>query len=150
MPRVELDIETPVAPERVRNALLDFSPDRPAIWPGIEPSLYEVYSVGTTTAEIQEGNRVPGGAVWAKEHYDWSDPETVTWTVVESNFCAPGSRVKATIRPNGSGGSRIHIDWSRTPISFSGRLGMLMVTGTRGAPIRASIRKALARLEATS
>src|SRR3954466_14137325 len=150
MPRVELDIETPGAPERVRKALLDFSPDRPKIWPGIEPSLYKVYSVGTTTADIQEGNRVPGGVVWAKEHYDWSDPETVTWTVVESNFCTPGSRVKATIRPTGSGGSRIHIDWARTPISLSGRLGMLMVTGTRGAPIKSSIRKALARLEAGS
>ena len=146
MPRVELDIETSVAPERVRNALLDFSPDRPKVWPGIEPSLYEVYSVGETTAEIREGNKVPGGQVWAKEHYDWSDPDTVTWTVVDSNFCTPGSRVSATIRPNGSGGSRIHVSWNRTPIPLSGRLGMLMVTGTRGAPIKASIKRGLQRL----
>ena len=40
MPKVELDIDTAVAPERVRAALLDFSPRRPEIWPGIEPSLY--------------------------------------------------------------------------------------------------------------
>jgi hypothetical protein len=146
MPRVELDIETSVAPERVRNALIDFSPARPTVWPGIEPSLYEVYSVGETTAEIREGNRVPGGAVWAKEQYDWSDPDTVTWTVVDSNFCTPGSRVSATIRPNGTGGSRIHVSWNRTPISRSGRLGMLLVTGTRGAPIKASIKKGLKRL----
>jgi hypothetical protein len=146
MPRLEVDVTTTVAPERVRSALLDFSPDRPKVWPGIEPSLYEVYSVGETTADIREGNKVPGGVVWAKEHYDWSDPRTITWTVVESNFCAPGSRVKATIEPNGTGGSRIHIDWARKPISLSGRLGMLMVTGTRGAPIKASIRSGLKRL----
>jgi hypothetical protein len=146
MPRVELDMVTTVPPERVRNALLDFSPDRPKVWPGIEPSLYEVYSVGESTAEIREGNKVPGGNVWAREHYDWSDPDTVTWTVVESNFCAPGSRVSATIRPNGVGGSLIHVVWSRTPTSLSGRIGMLLVTGTRGAPIMASIKRGLKRL----
>ena len=67
--------------------------------------------------------------------------------MVESNFCTAGSRVAATIRATPSGGSRIHVDWRRTPTSFSGRLGMLMVTGTRGAPIRASIRPALKLLE---
>src|SRR4051812_10895707 len=115
MPHVELDIETLVPPEQVRSALLDFSPDRPKVWPGIEPSLYEVYWVGETTAEIREGNKVPGGVVWAREHYDWSDPETVTWTVVDSNFCTPGSVVAASIRPTPSGGSRVHVDWRRTP-----------------------------------
>src|SRR5881397_484355 len=46
MPRVELDVDTNLPPERVREALLDFSDRRPEIWPGIEPSLYKVYSVG--------------------------------------------------------------------------------------------------------
>ena len=40
-----MDVETAVEPARVRAALLDFSPRRPEIWPGITPSLYEVYEV---------------------------------------------------------------------------------------------------------
>jgi hypothetical protein len=77
MPKVEMDVETTLPPERVRAALLDFSHRRPQIWPGIAPSLYEVSSVGDTTADVKEGTKSPGMTVWARERYDWSDPETV-------------------------------------------------------------------------
>ncbi len=147
MPKVEMDLETSVPPERVRSALLDFSPSRPEVWPGITPTLYEVYSVGETSAEIKEGTKQPGATVWAKEHYDWSDPETVRWTVRESNFCAPGSYVQARIRPREGGGSRVHIEWNRTPTSFAGRLATVLIKATRGKPVAASFKKAMDRLE---
>jgi hypothetical protein len=149
MPKVELDIETSVPPSEVRSALLDFTDRRPEIWPGIEPGLYEVYEVGDTYADIKEGNKVPGGVVWAKEHYDWSSPDVITWTVRESNFCAPGSYVAATIAPRDGGGSRIHIVWNRTPTSFGGRVAAALVVLTKGKPVAASIRKALNKLEAS-
>jgi hypothetical protein len=147
MPKVELDLETSVSPARVRAALLDFSERRPAIWPGIEPSLYEVYSVGETSAEVKEGSKMPGMTVWAREHYDWSRPGVVTWTVRESNFCAPGSYVSAAIAPRPDGGSRIHVVWNRTPTSFGGRVAALVIVGTGGKPVAASFRKAMTMLE---
>ena len=149
MPKVELDIDTTVTPERVRAALLDFSPRRPELWPGIEPSLYEVGEVGETTAEIKEGSKLPGGGMWAWERYDFSDPETVTWTVRESNFCAPGSYVSATIRPGASAGSRVHVVWNRTPTSFAGRVAAFVIKATRGRPVRYSFESAMARLATT-
>ena len=118
MPRVEMDVETTLSPERVRAALLDFSPQRPAIWPGITPSLYEVYEVGEATADIKEGTRT----VWAKEHYDWSTPGTVRWTVRESNFCTPGSGVSVDVSPGTGGGSRVHLVWERHPSNAKGRM----------------------------
>ena len=147
MPKVELDVETSASPEAVRAALLDFSERRPEIWPGIDPNLYEVYAVGDTFADVQEGSKMPGARIWAKEHYDWSTSELVTWTVQESNFCAPGSYVSAAIAPRGDGGSRIHVIWNRTPTSMVGRLATVMIQLTRGKPIAASMRKALAKLE---
>jgi hypothetical protein len=147
MPKVELDVDTRVPPEQVRAALLDFSDRRPEIWPGIEPSLYEVYSVGTSTADVKEGSKMPGMAVWAREHYDWSDPQVVTWTVRESNFCAPGSYVSAAITPRDGGGSRIHVTWNRTPTTAGGRFGAWLIVATRGKPVAASIRKATKKLE---
>jgi hypothetical protein len=42
MARVELDVENSLPPQRVREALLDFSQRRPNIWPGLERGLYEV------------------------------------------------------------------------------------------------------------
>jgi hypothetical protein len=146
MPKLELDIDTTVPPDRFTAALLDFSERRPEIWPGIEPSLYEVYSVGETSAEIKEGSRMPGLEVWAREHYDWSTPGKVTWTVRESNFCTPGSYVSAVIGSREGGGSRIHVTWNRTPTTVGGRVATFVIKATRGMPIRASITKAMAKL----
>ena len=147
MARLELDIETPVAPERVREALIDFSERRPEIWPGLERSLYEVYSVGESTAEVKEGSKLPGMTVWANEHYDWSDPRTVRWTVKESNFCTPGSYVAATLHPREGGGTRVHVEWERTGTTRAGRFAVRLMTLTKGRPIGRSLEKGLRRLE---
>jgi Polyketide cyclase / dehydrase and lipid transport len=147
MPKVETDVETSLSPERVKAALLDFSDRRPEIWPGIEPSLYEVYEVGETWAEIQEGSTFPGTRIWARERYDWSDPDTVRWTVQESNFSAPGSYVAATLHKREDGGTRIHIEWNRTPTSLLGRFATRMIVMTKGKPIAASVQKGLRKLE---
>jgi hypothetical protein len=147
MPKVELDVDTTLPPERVREALLDFSDRRPDVWPGLERSLYEVYAVGETTADVKEGSKLPGTAFWAREHYDWSDPDTVRWTVSESNFCAPGSYVAATLRPREGGGTRVHVEWNRTPTSLAGRISAVMIQLTRGAPVGASLKSAFKKLE---
>ncbi|WP_285753955.1 hypothetical protein [Lentzea sp. NBRC 105346] len=147
MPKVEMDLETRVPPDRVRAALIDFSEHRPEIWPGITPSLYEVYEVGETSADVKEGTKAPGTMVWAKEHYDWSAPDTVKWTVQESNFCAPGSYVAATISPGADGGSHVHLTWNRTPTSIAGRIATLLIVATKGMPITRSFRKGMAELE---
>jgi hypothetical protein len=150
MPRLEFDVETSLPPERVREALLDFSERRPEIWPGIEPSLYEVYSVGETSADIKEGTKLPFTRIWAKEHYDWSAPDTIRWTVTESNFSSPGSYAAATLHPRDDGGTRLHIEWERTGTTFTGRLLIRLIALTRGKPIASGTRKALDRLAAGS
>ncbi|MDQ4488927.1 hypothetical protein RBS60_01800 [Sinomonas sp. ASV486] len=146
---VEFDLHTTAAPESVRSALLDFSPRRPELWPAIEPSLYEVYSVGATSAEIREGSKGPGGRVWAREEYDFSDPHTVRWTVRESNFSEPGSYVSATISPEGAG-SIVHIAWNRVGSGFMGRLICAMVRRSGGRPVAQSFGRGLSVLEASA
>lgn len=46
MNAVEFDLATSASPVKVRVALIDFSERRPRLWPGLDPSLYEVYWVG--------------------------------------------------------------------------------------------------------
>jgi hypothetical protein len=150
MPKIELDIETNLEPERVKDALLDFSPRRPDLWPGIDRGLYEVYSVGETSAEVKEGTRMPGMMIWAKERYDWSTPGLIKWTVQESNFSAPGSYVSAAIAPKPGGGSRVHVTWDRQPSSFMGRILMAMMKASNGRPIRLSMQKAFQKMEKAS
>ncbi|WP_415856499.1 hypothetical protein [Sinomonas sp. G460-2] len=147
MSSVEFDLETTASPEKVRAALIDFSERRPKLWPGIEPSLYEVYSVGETTADVREGTKGPGGKIWAHEHYDWSDPETVRWTVQKSNFSAPGSYVSATLSPGRGGGSIVHISWDRTGSTALGRLICWIIRRSNGKPVAASFQRGLTALE---
>jgi hypothetical protein len=147
MAHAAFDVETTAPPERVREALLDFSERRPEIWPGIDASLYEVYSVGEAAAEIKEGTKAPGMTAWARERYDWSQPDTIRWTVVESNFCEPGSFVEATLRPREDGGTRIHVEWDRTGTTRSGKLAIGLIARSGGRPVARSLRKGLERLE---
>ena len=147
MPRIAMQLKSKASPDQVRSGLLDFTSNRTKIWPGIEPSLYQVYEEGENWAEIREGNKMPGGQVWAREHYDWSDPETIKWTVVDSNFCAPGSNVSARITPGPDGGSVIDLTWNRHPTSLVGKIAAVMIFSTRGLPVSSAFRKGLANIE---
>jgi hypothetical protein len=146
VPALDTLVDTTLPPEKVREALLDFSERRPQIWPGITASLYEVYTVGETSAEVKEGTKLPFGAVWAREHYDWSDPSAIRWTVVESNFSKPGSFVSATLEPV-DGGTRVRIHWEREGTSLVHKLMMRMMVAMKGKPIAQSFEKGLRRLE---
>ena len=44
MSKLEFEVETSLAPEKVKAALLDFSDRRPVIWPSLSSKQYEVYS----------------------------------------------------------------------------------------------------------
>jgi len=133
--------------EKVISMLTDFSKQRPQVWPGLWEGAYEVYSVGETSADVKEGSKLPGMIVWAKEHYDWSDPNAVRWTAVESNFCAAGSHVAVTLHPREGGGTRLHVEWERTGTTVPGKLMVGMIKLSNGRPVAASIKKALAKLE---
>lgn len=98
---------------------------------------------------MREGSRGPGGKVWARERYDWSDPQTVRWTVQESNFSVPGSYVAATVRPALDGSSLVHLTWDRTGSNLMGRLICRMIRLSDGKPVAASFKRGLAVLESS-
>ena len=148
MPSLDAVVETTVPPETIREALIDFSERRPQVWPGIAPGLYEVYTVGEATAEVREGTKLPFGAVWARERYDWSDPNTIRWTVIDSNFSVPGSYDSATLEPK-DGGTRVKIHWEREGTTLFHKLMMRMMVATKGKPIVQSFQKGLRNLETT-
>ena len=118
--RVHYEFTTALPPEDVVAALTDFSERRPQIWPGLDPERYRVLELGASSALVTEGSRRPN--VWARERYDWSVPGTVSWRVEESDFCRPPSGIVASVSPGQDSGSRVLIDWERTPTSVKGHL----------------------------
>jgi hypothetical protein len=138
---LEVEVESGVAPELIRRALLDFSDRRPEIWPQLDPETYKVHWVDETSAEVTEGSPFP--KVWSREHYDWSHPTTISWTAVESNFCTPGSHVSMDITSGREGGSRVAVTWDRTAANLRGRINLAVVALGGSRLLRWATRKSL-------
>ena len=141
MARVEFQVESPLAPDRVIAALVDFGDRRPDLWPAIDPSVYRVHEVGESWAEVTEGSDVLGG-IWARERYDWSTPGVVTATIQDSNLWRPGGTwaLKAEALPGV--GSRLTVVRDRRAKTLKARLleGALRIAGSR--MLAAELRKA--------
>lgn len=138
---LDVEVESSVAPELIRRALLDFSDRRPEIWPQLDPKTYQVHWVGETSAEVTEGSPLP--KVWSREHYDWSHESTISWTAVESNFCAPGSHISMDITSDGGGGSRVAVTWDRTAANLRGRINLAVIALGGNRLLRWATRKSL-------
>lgn len=119
----EFDFETTATPEQVVELMTDFSPGRPHRWPASSVEAFEVYRVGDTDADIREGQDFP--KLWAKWHYDWSEPNSVTLTVVESSAMEAGGFMSLTATPVAGGGSAVHGVWQQTSKSLRGLLGVM-------------------------
>jgi hypothetical protein len=129
--KFEFDFVTTATPDQVIELMTDFSPNRPHRWPASSVKAFEVYHVGETEADIREGQDFP--KLWAKWHYDWSTPGSVTLTVVEGDAMEAGSFMTLTATPTGEGGSSVHGVWEQTSKNLIGLIGVatMRVIGPR-------------------
>jgi hypothetical protein len=81
-----------------------------------------VYHVGETEADIREGQDFP--KLWAKWHYDWSTPNSVTLTVVESDALEPGSFMTMTATPTADGDNSVYVVWEQTSKNLTAMVGV--------------------------
>jgi hypothetical protein len=146
MVKIRFEVDTPLSPQRVRAAATDFSERRPQIWSGIDPKRFAVHALGDSTAEVTEGGREFGG-IWAREHYDWSDPDMVVARVLESNIFRSGSRWELRVRSTPAGGSRVEWTSLRQPSSLKGRLVVLALRVAGRQHLRGYLQKTLSKLE---
>jgi hypothetical protein len=132
MAHVVTDLDSTASPERVIEALTDFSPRRFDLWPNIDRDYFRVNEVGTTSADVTEGSGVFGG-VWERGRYDWSHPGTVRIDVIDSNAFQPGSYWHYDVSPRSDGGSHVHMEFDRRPRNWKGRLvgAVLTLVGAR-------------------
>jgi hypothetical protein len=87
------------------------------------------------------------GGIWAREHYDWSDPDRVVARVLDSNSFRSGSRWELRVRPTATGGSRVEWTSLRQPSSLKGRLVVLVLRVAGRQHLRGYLQQTLARLE---
>ena len=118
-----------LAPERLLEAAHDFSARRAEVWPAVSVPRLTVHDRGDTWADVTEGTRAGPVVNWERCRYDWSQPGSVTATVIDSNvYAVPGSSWELKAKP-GDDGSSVEMIWARK--FKSGPRGRLFGTAFR-------------------
>src|SRR4051812_40160912 len=98
-------LETDATPEQVFRAFTDFSDRRLDVWrKTLDPKKYELREHGDTWAVAREGSA--GTKIWVLLRYEWPEPGTIHWSVLDSDHCAGGTG-DITIVGRPGGGSTV-------------------------------------------
>ena len=118
MPAIHLHQTTNLTPEQYIAGLTDFGPGRAKLFPNSAEEYLTVHQQSRTEADVTEGS----GGVWERLHYNWSDPNHVVLTTIDSNLWggASGHTYTFTRQPNGS--TDIDVEVVREGKNFKGRL----------------------------
>lgn len=148
MPTVHVVDQTPVSPERVLESARDFSARRAELWPDVHVEHLQVHESGEKFAVVTEGNPWPIGYVWERLRYDWSEPERLRGTVIDSNIFKPGSTWEIRATPTDDGGSRVEVIGVRHLRGVKGRLlAPLFPLGVAKQTVAAHLRHFLSQVE---
>ena len=113
MTEIRVVTDSPLPAERVLAAARDFSLRRAEVFPAVRIDHFEVHDLGDDWADVTEGTPAGIGINWERCRYDWSKPDAVTATVIDSNvYGFPGSLWEIRATPNGRG-SRVEMIWTR-------------------------------------
>jgi hypothetical protein len=99
--------DTRATPEQVVDAFTHVGDRRLEVWRRtLDPAKYEVREVGDRWAVVREGSA--GTRIWVLLRYEWPEPGTVRWTLLDSDHCRRG-RGEVLVTPRHGGGSRVDV-----------------------------------------
>jgi hypothetical protein len=111
--RITVRAESSAPPEQVlARAGTDFSARRAEIWPNVTERRLEVNERGDTYADVTEGGTDIGRFFRERSRYEWSEPGTVTATVIDSNVFEPGFTWELRVAAR-DGGSKVDMTLER-------------------------------------
>jgi hypothetical protein len=91
---------TTATPAQFVAALTDFGPGRAEVFGNTDDKYLKVHSQGEKEADVTEGS----AGIWERLRYDWSDPDRVVMTTIDSNVWGgqSGHTYTFTSRPDGT------------------------------------------------
>ena len=147
MPRVHVVGATSASPEQVIEAARDFTPRRAELWRDVYVEHLHVHEQGETWADVTEGNPWPIGLVWERLRYDWSQPDALRGTVIDSNLFRPGSTWEIRASAAAGGGSRVEVTAVRKLRGRGWLLWPFFPLGLAKRDVDAYLRQFLAKVE---
>jgi len=142
MAKITFSLDTNLPAEAVLAAAIDFTENRLHYWPNIDPRVYKVHGTTASTADVTEGSAMLGG-IWAREAYDWSQPNNVLATVQDSNAFRPGGKWHLRATPLMDGGCRVEVVSNRVARGFKGIVIGAMLTLFGARVMRAQLQQTL-------
>jgi len=150
MPTIHLAATTTATPEQFVAGLTDFGPGRSELFGNSADSYLTVHDQGPRYADVTEGS----AGIWERLRYDWSDPDRVVLTTLDSNVWGgrSGHTYTLTRKPDGTTGVDVVV--VREGKNLQGRaLGLVVgVVGKRflGRALAGTIKAIEARAEGAS
>ena len=118
---------TTSTPRQYIAGLTDFGPARSKLFPNSADADLTVHHLGTAEADVTEGS----GGEWERLHYDWSDPNRVKLTTIDSNLFGGASGHTDTFRRQPDGTTDVEVVIVREGKNLGGRI-LSGVLGTIG------------------
>src|SRR4030081_1387620 len=127
MSTIHLHQTTTSTPEQYVAGLTDFGPGRSKLFDNSADAYLRVHHRDGSHADVTEGS----GGIWERLYYDWSGPDRVVLTTIDSNVWggASGHAYTFTRQPNGT--TDIDVVVVRDGKNLKGRL-LGFVLGTIG------------------
>ena len=144
MSTIHLHLTTTATPEQYIAGLTDFAPGRSKLFGNSADAYLKVHHKGPSQADVTEGSN----GIWERLHYDWSSPDRVVLTTVDSNVWsgASGHTYTFTRRPDGT--TDIDVVVIRGAKNLRGRL-LGFVLGTIGRRVlESAFEKSVKAIEA--
>jgi hypothetical protein len=142
---------TTATPEQFLAGITDFGPGRQEIFGNSADEFLEIHELGASSADVTEGTGKNGHALtWERLRYDWSNPNRVTMSVLDSNVWSTASQHVYSITPAPDGKTEIDVAVTRSGKNLKGRVLTLVVTtiGKRG--LAKALRGTVEAIEARS
>src|SRR4051812_23719102 len=123
MATIHLQKTTSVTPEQFVAAITEFGPGRAKIFPNSADGYLKVHSQGSHEADVTEGSK----GIWERLRYDWSDPDRVVMTTIDSNVWGGHSGHTYTFARRPDGTTDLDAAVVREGKNLKGRLLALVV-----------------------
>ena len=146
MSTINLHQSTTLTPAQYIAGLTDFGAGRQKVFSNSADDYLEVHHVGATDADVTEGS----GGVWERLTYDWSNPERVVLTTIDSNTWGGASGYVYTFKKPAVGTTEVNVVIIREGKTVKGKF-LALVLGTVGKSVlRKSFVNSVTAIEAAN
>jgi Polyketide cyclase / dehydrase and lipid transport len=135
---------TTATPQQVLAALTDFGPGRGKLFGNSTDSYLTVHSSDASHADVTEGSK----GIWERLQYDWTDPQRIVMTTVDSNAWGGASGHTYTLTPRPDGGTGIDVVVVREAKNVRGRIIELALRTGGKSILKKELAKTVKAIEA--